>query len=538
VGTATHKLNVGGNGKLEIYDYPGEYAQRFDGVDKNGRDRPNDPVEIFNDNKRTVGVRMQEEALPSLLIHGSGTCRQMTSGYKFTLDRHFNADGPYVLVSVEHKARNPIRGAEAEFTYYNNFTAIPFALPYRPLRTSPKPFVQGSQTAVVVGDPGEEIHTDKFGRVKVQFFWDRQGKWNSDSSCWIRVAQPWAGKRWGAFFNPRIGQEVIVDFLEGDPDQPIITGSVYNADQMHPYLGQGPDPKHPEDNKLTGVKSNSTLGGAGFNEWRFDDTKGKEQIFMHAERNMDVRVKHDSLERVIHDRHLIVGWEKDGNKGGDQYEMVYQDKHLNIQRDHIEHIEGNMLLMVGHGDAKDPKGNVDIVIESDKKELIEKNDHLHIKGAQNILVDGKQDIIIKCDKKELNKADSHLHVTNDRNEKIDGTQSLTVGKNQQEKVGQNHALDAGQEIHLKGGMKVIIEAGQQLSLKGPGGFVDIGPDGVTIQGTKVLINSGGSAGSGSGSSPTAPQDAKEATDAEQAKPIKPKLADDAKSGQKSAAQYG
>jgi type VI secretion system secreted protein VgrG len=535
VGKVGHKLKVGNNDKLEIYDYPGEYAQRFDGVDKGGGDRPADIQKIFDDNKRTVGIRMQEEALPSLLIQGTSDCRQLTSGHKFTLEKHYNADGAYVLSSVQHSSQlSNYRSGGGEFTYSNAFSCIPVALPYRPLRTTPKPFVQGTQTAVVVGPPGEEIFTDKYGRVKVQFHWDREGKNNADSSCWIRVGQIWAGKRWGASFWPRIGQEVIVAFQEGDPDQPIIIGSVYNADQMPPYQGDGLDSKHKKDNKVAGVKSNTTPGGKGFNEWRFDDTKGKEEIFIHAERNMDQRVKHDSMERVIHDRHLIVGREKDGGKSGDQREQVYQDKHMNVKRHQEEHIEGSMKFMIGHGQATDNPGNLDIVIEKDKKELIEGNDHLHVKGGQFIGIDGGQDITIKDHKKELIKADSHLHVTSNRNEKVDGDQSLTVGQNQQEKVGMKHAVDAGQEIHLKAGMKVILEAGMQLTIKGPGGFVDIGPAGVTIQGTMVLINSGGAAGSGSGSSPTAPEDAKAPEDAEQAKPIVPTKADNSVSGLKSA----
>ena len=302
---------------------------------------------------------------------------------------------------------------------------------------------------------------------------------------------------------------------------------------MPPYLGNGLDSKHTNDNKLCGVKSNTTPGGVGFNEWRFDDTKGKEQIFIHGERDMDVLVKHDNRERIIHDRHLIVGWEKDGQKGGDQREMIYQDKHLGIKRDHVEKIEGNMQLTVGKGDAKSG-GNVDIVIEKDKKELIEKNSHLHVKETRKEKIDKSQDITVGGDQAETIGGKYHLHVKADRNEKVDGAQSLTVGTNQQEKVGQKHALDAGQEIHLKAGMKVVIEAGVQLSLKGPGGFVDIGPAGVTIQGIMVMINSGGSAGSGSGSSPTAPVDAAAPTDAQEAKPTKPDVADDSKSGVKSA----
>jgi len=166
--------------------------------------------------------------------------------------------------------------------------------------------VQGSQSAVVVGPKGEEIFTDKYGRVKVQFHWDREGKNDEDSSCWVRVGQLAAGRRWGASHWPRIGQEVIVDFFEGDPDQPIIVGTVYNADQMPPYLGQGPDSKHKNDNKVSGFKSNTTKGGQGFNELRFDDTKDKEQVFIHAEKNLDTRVKSSSMESVGSAKHVTV----------------------------------------------------------------------------------------------------------------------------------------------------------------------------------------------------------------------------------------
>jgi type VI secretion system secreted protein VgrG len=540
VGQVTHKLKVGGNDKLEIYDFPGEYAQRFDGVDKGGGDQPAELQKIFDDNKRTVGIRMQEEALPSLLIQGTSTCGQFTSGHKFTLTKHFDANGSYVLTGVHHAAKvsNYLSG-NSEFSYHNSFTCIPYALPYAPPRTTPKPFVQGTQTAVVVGPAGEEIFTDKYGRVKVQFHWDRQGKNDADSSCWVRVAQIWAGKRWGAFFWPRIGQEVVTAFEEGDPDRPIIVGSVYNADQMPPYLGDGPDSKHKKDNKVSGIKTNTTPGGKGYNELRFDDTKDKQEIFIHAERDMDTRVKNDSRERVMHDRHLIVGYksgdEDDGQYKveGDQRELVYQDKHLNVKRHQIEKIEGNQQLTVGKGEAQDG-GNVDIIIEKDKKELIEQNSHLHVKQNRKEKIDQAQSITVGSDQKETIGGKYHLHVKSDRNEKVDGTQSLTVGMNQYEKVGQDHALDAGMAVHIKAGMTVVIEAGMQLSLKVGGNFIDIGPAGIAIQGTMVMINSGGAAGSGSGSSPTSPEDADAPDDAKEAKPTKPDMADMSKTGQKSA----
>ncbi len=570
-GKVTHKLKVGGNDKLEVYDFPGAYAQRFDGIDKGGGEQPANLENIFTDNKRTVGIRMEQEALASVVVQARATVRNLVTGHKFTLEKHFNADGPYLVTSAEHAVHiegDFHSGTEGKFLSQVNFTAIPIAVPFRPPQKTPKPFVRGTQTAIVVGPAGQEIFTDKYGRVKVQFFWDRQGKTDADSSCWVRVTQPWAGKRWGASFWPRIGQEVIVDFLEGDPDQPIIVGTVYNADQMPPYLGQGLDSKHPNDTKVCGVKSNSTPGGEGFNEWRFDDSKGGEQIFIHAQKDMDARILNDSRELVLNNRHLIVGEEEDGEKVGNQHEMVMQDKHLHIHRNHLEHIGGNMELLVGEEDGG---GNQDIIIKKHQKELIEGTQHLHVKEEQFELVDkdrhktikgnsaeqidGTSDFHVKKertekiggtlslgvggDRKTAIGANDHLEVKGDRKEKLGGNQHLTVGGNQQEKVGMNHAVDAGMEIHLKAGMKVIIEAGVQLSLKGPGGFIDIGPAGVAIQGIMVLINSGGSAGSGSGASPeapeapAAPQEPNPPTDAKQAAPVDPAVADDSKSGQKS-----
>jgi len=498
VGTVTHNLKDQANALLEIYDFPGGYAERFDGVSPSGGDQPARLQKIFEDNKRTVKLRMEAEALPALTVHGTSNCANFVSGHKFKLDRHFDAQDEYVLVSVKHDGSlgDPYRSGrgDADLTYSNSFTCIPIKLPYRPTRGTPVPFIAGVQNALVTGPSGKEIFIDKYGRVKVQFYWDREGKNDENSSCWIRVAQSFAGKRWGASFWPRLGQEVLVAFVEGDPDQPVIVGSVYNAEQMPPYEGDGLDSKHKRDPNVSGIKSNSTLGGVGFNEFRFDDTKGKEQIFLHAERNFEVTTKNDSLARTYGNRHQIVGYEKDGKKGGDQREMVYQDKHVKVHRNQIEQIGDSMQLLVGGVDCG--QGNQDIVIKGTKKESVDK--------------------------------DYSLKVTGGRKENIGGGQSLTVGGDQQEKVGQKHAVDAGQEIHLKAGMKVIIEAGMQLSLKGPGGFVDIGPAGVTIQGTMVLINSGGSAGSGSGSSPASPDAPTEA------KPTEPTVADDSKSGQKSA----
>jgi type VI secretion system secreted protein VgrG len=507
-----------GMDKFEIFDYPGDYFVKGDG-------------------EAEVKLRMEEEEAAYDVVHSGSGCATFTPGGKFKVEGHAapaEAGKGYVITSINHAATDASHTNNPLGTHYaNTFTCIPDSVVFRPPRLTPRPSVMGPQPAVVVGPAGQELYTDKYGRIKVQFFWDREGKRDENSSCWMRVAQPVAGKRWGVSFWPRIGQEVIVGFHEGDPDRPFILGSLYNAEQMPPYQGEGLDGKHKSDNKVSGFKSNTTTGGVGFNELRFDDTKDKQEIFLHAERNLDTRVKNDSMERVIANRHLIVGYEKDGKKGGDQREMVYQDKHLHVQRHQVEHIEGNVERMVGKGQAQDG-GNVDVVIEKTRKEQVGKDEHLQVKGLQVVKVDGTQDLTVGKDKTETVKGASHLHISGDHLEKVDGGISLTVGSDFQEKVGNKHAIDAGMEIHLKAGMKLILEAGVQLSLKGPGGFVDIGPSGVTIQGIMVLINSGGAAGSGSGSSPKDPKDAKEPEVPKEAKPTDPAMADDSKTGQKSA----
>jgi type VI secretion system secreted protein VgrG len=545
-GKVTHKLKLGQNGQLEVYDWPGEYAQRFDGVDRGGGEQPADLQKVFEDNKRTVGLRMEAAAAGAVTLTGASNLRTLCSGFKVTINaidavsQQIGADGAYVLTSVQHQARlgaDYRSGAGEAFSYQNTFTLQPAGVPFRPARVTPKPVVAGTQSAVVVGPKGEEIFTDKYGRVKVQFHWDREGKRDADSSCWVRVTQPWAGKRWGAFFIPRIGQELIIDFLEGDPDQPIAVGCVYNADQMHPYLGNSPDTghrqNHKQDPKLCGVKSSTTPGGVGFNEWRFDDTKGEEQVFIHAEKDMDVRIKHDRRERVFHDAHLIVGWEKDGKKGGSQYEEVLENKHLKVHKDQEEHIGGNIKLHVGGVD--DGKGNVDVLIDGKKTETIGGEYHLHVKTHRMEKVDEDYELTAK-NRFTMTEVSDQLHVKDQRAVKVDANDSLTVGGDNQVKVTGGYALEAA-TIHLKGGQTVVIEAGTQLSLKVGGNFIDINPTGIAIKGTLVLINSGGAAGSGTGASPTAPNDPDPPDDAAEAKPTKPDVADDALSGQKSVSQY-
>jgi type VI secretion system secreted protein VgrG len=388
VGEVAHKLKVGGNDKLELYNYPGEYAQRFDGIDKGGSPQPSELQKIFQDNKRTVEIRMEQETVNAVVIDGASNCRQCCSGYKFTLERHFNADGQYVLTSVNHNARlsaSDYRSGGGEFEYQNTFTCIPIALPFRPQRTFEKPTVYGSQTAVVVGPAGEDIFTDQYGRVKVQFHWDRQGKHDADSSCWIRVGQSWAGKNWGGIFIPRTAMEVIVDFIEGDPDQPIITGCVYNADMMPPY-------KLPDEKTKSTIKSMSTPGGDGFNEIRFEDKKNEEQIFINGERNLDIRIKNDRFETIKRDRHLQVE--------RDKFEQVKRDKHIDVTRHLYKHVTGEHhvkvddkeAIKIGGSLSVDVTGNVNEKFSANHNQEVAANYHLK---AMNVVIEAMTGLTIK-----------------------------------------------------------------------------------------------------------------------------------------------
>lgn len=308
---------VGGNSAL-IYQYTGDYAKRYTGVDPGAGDQSGELQHIFEDNTKQAEIQMQALDAKYNVAQGSSNCCPLTAGHKFEVYNHAikEIDGQYMLTQVTHYAvQTPDLSTEerdVEGAYQNQFSCISLksgSTPFRPVRKTPKAKIAGSQTAVVVGPAGEEIFTDKYGRIKVQFHWDRDGKYDQGSSCWMRVSQPWAGGNWGTICIPRIGQEVIVEFLEGDPDRPIVTGAVYNPAQMPPYtLPAGAD--------TMGFKSNSTKGGGGYNEMVAIDAKGKELIRIHAQYDMDTTVLNDDRQHVLVNRTKQVdGWQQEKVKG-------------------------------------------------------------------------------------------------------------------------------------------------------------------------------------------------------------------------------
>ena len=330
------------------YDYPGEYVEASEG-------------------SRLAQVRLDELQAQHETLRGQTSARALAAGFTFKLKKHPRADQErdYLVTGVslradagEFASAGGALGGGGEF-FTCSFTALDSQQTFRSPRVTPRPVVQGPQTAMVVGPAGDEIHTDKYGRVKVMFHWDRYAKADQKSSCWIRVAQDWAGKKWGAIFTPRIGQEVIVEFLEGDPDRPIITGRVYNAGAMPPY-------DLPADQTKSTFKSCSSKGGGGFNEIRFEDKKGDEELFFHAEKNQQIRVKNDRFETIGNDRHLVVEHDK--------FEEVKNDRHETIGGAHFEEIAKARNLTVKGEEAKEVKGDLSLTVHGKVDEDF-KQDH-------------------------------------------------------------------------------------------------------------------------------------------------------------------
>ncbi len=428
-----------GGAALVDFDFENPTKSLLSGAKKPGKHQFGD-FERFDDlggYKTTAAgdaltrIRLEELRAKAQEYFGETTCRSVEVGSKFTLENHPRPDqnAEYLVTELVIEAdASAFDGASGKgtFAYRCGIGAIPAATTFRPARVHSKPVVAGPQPAIIVGGAGQEICTDKHGRVRVQFFWDRYSKGDDTSSCWLRVAQAWAGRQWGAFFLPRVGQEVLVDFLHGDPDRPVVTGSMYNGDNTPPY-------PLPSKQTVSTIKSLSTPGGGGFNELRFEDKKGSEQIFIHAERDLHRRIKKDTKTWI----------------GGESHEIVQKDSFREV------------------------------------------------------------------------KGDLHDLVKGDRNDKVDLNASLKVGMNLDQKVGMNYALQSGMQMHLKAGMSLVIEAGMMITLKAGGGFITVGPTGVAISGTPVLINSGGAAGSGSGASPTPPKLAQAADKADAGQTNKP-----------------
>ncbi|GJD50494.1 Actin cross-linking toxin VgrG1 [Methylobacterium crusticola] len=320
----------------ELFDYPGDYTQKGDGT-------------------TLSRTRMEEVEARYAITEGEATYRGFMPGAKITMAKHEVAveqGQSYVLAWVHHEAEDRTHlGRQAETPRYRNtFTALPAATPFRPPPVTRRPLISGPQTATVVGPSGEEIYCDKYGRIRVQFPWDRLGKNDENSSCWIRVGQWIAGATWGSQFVPRVGMEVIVVFLEGDPDRPLVVGTVYNGQNMPPYV-------LPDNKTQSGIKTRSSSQGSAstFNELRFEDKKGSELVYMHAQKDFTREVVNDDTLTVQHDQTLTIKNDRTETvqEGNEKVTVSKGNRSLTVSagNDTTEVTSGNYTVKLGSGNA-------------------------------------------------------------------------------------------------------------------------------------------------------------------------------------------
>lgn len=421
---------------FEEFDYPGSYSETADG-------------------NRYLKFRNEQVQVDYLQIHATAKTHRIATGFTFTLAEHDIAseNAEYTVIGTEIEVSSGevdrfTAGTENKFKI--QFVAIPKTSTYRMPRNTPSPIIAGPQTAVVVGKSGEEIWTDALGRIKVQFPWDRVGQNNENSSCWIRVSQTWAGKTWGAMHIPRIGQEVIVEFLEGDPNRPIVTGRVYNADQTVPYA-------LPNNATQSGLKSRSSPNGdaATFNELRFEDKKDAEEIYFHAEKDFNRIVENNDT--------LKVGFEK--KDPGNQTIDIYKDQIINIGTD-------------------ESTGSQTVVIWKDQTETIKTGNRTTevSKGNNSLKVsEGNRvaEILKGNDTVTVSEGDQTIEITQ-------GTCQITAGTKIILKVGDSSITIESSKITIKSS-QVSIEAEMKAEVKAATTNIS-GSSGVKIEGGMVEIN--------------------------------------------------
>ncbi|MFO1320984.1 MAG: type VI secretion system tip protein TssI/VgrG [Burkholderiales bacterium] len=447
----TSRVSVTGSGGAllgEIFEYP---STDLESSARNDRAR-----------LRIQGLHANHEE-----VRSSTRFRPMTVGTWFAVSGHPNLsrNAEYLVTSASYELDAGDYGSGAEGAgdpFGCVFTVIPRTQDYRPVRRTPKPVIHGMQSAFVAGKEGEEMWFDKYGRVKVHFPWDRVGSNDENSSCWVRVAQMWAGKQWGTIFLPRIGQEVLVTFLEGDPDQPLITGSVYNADTMPPYT-------LPEGGTRSGVKTRSTKEGTSenFNEIRFEDKKDEEEIYVHAEKDMnrvvenndtlkvgfDKKDKGDQTIEIFNNQTLTVGTSE--AEKGDQKITIFHDRTLEVGHDHV--------VTVKNDETDDIKKNHKHTVGEDQTLDVKKNQKLTVGQDQTV------NIGAKC----VIEANSSIEL------KV-GQSSIMIEPGKITLKSPQIAITADSQAEIKANATMAIEAGAKMDVKASGML--------TIQGSLVKIN--------------------------------------------------
>ncbi|XVJ58010.1 MAG: type VI secretion system tip protein VgrG [Tepidisphaera sp.] len=428
----------------EIFDFPGEYT-------------------VASEGEAVAQRRLQELQTARHVISGTGNARGIAVGHTFEIEappREDLAGKKWLVTNASYEIivddYGAAKGGSGGASFSVSFSAIESSVPFRPERVTPSPIISGPQTAIVVGRNGEEITTDEHGRVKVLFHWDRFASGDENSSCWVRVSQAWAGKSWGAMFLPRHGHEVIVEFIEGDPDRPIITGRVYNGDNAPPW-------ELPAKKEISGFFSNSSKGGEGANKILIDDTKGAERLGLRAEKDMMIQ--------VLNNRHAGIA-EYDDLTAKNVRWLIKDTLQFEINKDEVRLIHGEC----GFAIDKDYKGWVDgkqsmtvkgdVAIKSEKNHAIEVAEQFHVK-AKEIILEASANLTIKVGSTTIAiepggvaiDAKGDVTVKTSGNCKVEATQNVEV-------KGTAAFKAEGAEASVKGTGKASLEASGQTVVKG------------------------------------------------------------------------
>ncbi|GID07436.1 MULTISPECIES: type VI secretion system Vgr family protein [Pseudomonas] len=462
-----------GNGDYPLYDYPGEYAQSNDG-EHYARTR----IEAIHSQFERVQLR--------------GRARGLGSGHLFTLTGYEREDQnrEYLVVSARyHIHQEPYESGTQDLSeqFVGELACMDASQVFHPLPLTPVPIVRGPQTAVVVGPEGEEIWTDQYGRVKVHFYWDRHDQSNENSSCWMRVSQAWAGKNWGAMQIPRIGQEVIVSFLEGDPDRPIITGRVYNAEQTVPYT-------LPANATQSGVKSRSSKGGspANFNEIRMEDKKGAEQLFIHAEKNQDIEVENDETHWVGHDRSKSIDNDETVHVKHDRTETVDNNETITIGLNRTEHVGSNETISIGSNRTISVGANETATVTLQRTHAVGINETIAIGAAQEVVIGAFQTVNVGAYQNVNVGLYQSTNVGANRSVDVGANLSTTVKANESRKVGAGRTTDIDNNDALTVGKDLVIDAGDSVTITTGKASIVMKKDGtISIRGKDITIDGSG-----------------------------------------------
>jgi type VI secretion system secreted protein VgrG len=488
-----------GDSALEIYEYPGRYVERAEG-------------------QARAHVRLEAEQARASMCAGGTQSRRLQPGSRFELAEHpvASLDGEYLVVSVVHHGEQvglvgAVDGARVDGerdSYRARFVCLPRDVPYRDERRTPRPLIPGAQTALVVGPNGEEIHTDEMGRIKVQFHWDREGNKDDRASCWVRVAQSWAGPGWGALYLPRIGQEVVVEFLEGDPDRPLVTGSVYN--------GANPPPLDlPSEKTKSTLRSATTPGSGGSNELRFEDAQGREEVYLHAQKDLNVVVENDRREKVGRNEELHVAGDRSKTVGQNQSMQVGQDDASTIGANQSLGVGGNRSVTVGGNHTETVGGDQSVSVGAAQNitvalaaaESIGLAKALNVGGAyavtvgaaMNELVGGLKSEEVGGAKVEVVGAKKSETVVGSRTIKVGGDLSETVGGNRTLKVGKDVTVNVGGKLahavvktHTVKAKEIVISADDELTLQVGSATVQVKKSGdIVLKGAKIAVTASG-----------------------------------------------